>query len=139
MRNDAGFTVIETIVVLVVMGLLLGLILQHGPLHSSRATFLSGRDATLSALRTARLDAQLRGRSLIVRFDPVRRVIVESSTDDVLRETAIGRGVTISAPVPIHFAPDGTGNGGPWRINCEALTAVFAISPLTGRVLADGT
>ncbi|MBS1103325.1 prepilin-type N-terminal cleavage/methylation domain-containing protein [Gluconobacter sp. Dm-62] len=138
MRNEAGFTLIEMIVVLVVAGLLLGLILQHGPLRSSRATFLSSRNAVLSELRTARLDAQTRGEHIVVQVDAARQAIIESAGPGMLRTVPIGRGVTVSASIPMHFAPDGTGAGGPWRVSCDALTAVFAVSPLTGRILADG-
>src|SRR5258708_38466167 len=56
-RRQAGFTLIEMIVVLAVMGLLLGLVLMRGPLRSPTLTARATVGALAGSLREARARA----------------------------------------------------------------------------------
>ncbi|WP_182957023.1 prepilin-type N-terminal cleavage/methylation domain-containing protein [Gluconacetobacter tumulisoli] len=135
----AGFTLLETIVVLVVAGLLLGLVVERGPLHSARADFNVQRARVLALLRMARLDAQLDGASVSVKFEPVSGALVEIARHRVVRRVALARGAGIltSADGAFVFFSDGTARQGAWRLSVEGYGTSLRLDPLTGRILVD--
>lgn len=128
---------------LAVAGLLLGLVIERGPPHSAQATFLRARGAVLSTLRSARLDAMTRGEAVSVRFDAAQRALVETSGARVLRRAVLPEGAAVLTPAgaiagAMIFRPDGTGSAAGWRLASGARNLTVTLSPLTGRVLADG-
>jgi prepilin-type N-terminal cleavage/methylation domain-containing protein len=67
-RDTAGFTLLEMIVVLVVLGLTPGLVMTHGPVHSRRLELDATARQVAGALRLARSRAIAEERGVAVAF-----------------------------------------------------------------------
>lgn len=142
MRNDAaasGFTLLETLIVLVIAGLLLGLVVSRGPLHSARAEFLRARGQVVTVLRAARLEARLSGRP--VRVDLVRGALLTRRDGRVTARQGLGAHVMVweRAHRGMRFLPDGTGQEAVWRVSVGRLSARISVSALTGRIRVDAS
>ncbi len=140
-----GFTLLELLVVIVVLGLALGLVSGRAP-HASPG-FRLDRAATrvADALRLARSQAIARDRPVAVVVDPLRGTLRVGAAP-VWHFPA---GVTIAAgagagaaptdgpaerPVLVVFAPDGTAAGGPVVLAAARLRRAIGADWLTGRV-----
>ena len=137
MRRN-GFTLLEMLVVLVVLGLAVGLVIGHGP-HRSRtleARVAAGEVAR--TLREARGQAIAGNRMVLVAVDPARHAmamdggkvrLLPASVSLAMRGEAEGRGVG-----GIRFAPDGSASGGRIELSDQGLRIDIAVNWLTGRV-----
>jgi len=130
---------LETIVVLAIAGLLLGLLIERGPLHSARAEFLKQKGQVLTLLRHAQLDAQLRGEPVSVGLDASHRALVERANGRLLARTSLGSDAVLvmSGGRAMGFRPDGSGEAARWLLRVGGHVATLSISPLTGRILID--
>nr|WP_298796336.1 GspH/FimT family pseudopilin [uncultured Acetobacter sp.] len=137
-KEEQGFTLLEVMIVLAIAGLFLSLMLEHGPMHSTLASFMRARDALLSTLHTARLDAMTKGEVVSVRFDAARFTLVEFSKNTILHQEALPKEAALLVPGPVAFQPDGLGQGGPWVLHVGARDMTVSISPLTGRIMTHG-
>ncbi|MFT8462816.1 Tfp pilus assembly protein FimT/FimU [Acetobacter persici] len=134
-KQEQGFTLLEMIIVLAIAGLFLSLMLERGPVHSTLASFLQAREALLSTLRTARLDAMTKGAAITVRLDAAHSQLLELSGKMVLRKVSLPKEAVLVAPIPLVFQPDGLGTAVSWVLQVGARRLSVSVSPLTGRVV----
>ena len=132
-RDDQGFTLIEMLVVLVVLGLMGGLVMARGPSRSAGLNARMAANRLAGVLRTARSEAIADDRPVTVVFDgPAGTVRI-----GVKPASAVGAVLTPSPP-PIVFAPDGSSGGGHIDVIAGPVHKQVAVDWLTGRVsIAD--
>ena len=134
-----GFTLIEVIVVLVILGLGLALLTTRGPLRSTALDLRAATSEITQALRLARARAIATDRPVIVALDPAGNAFrVGSGSTQTLP-----RGVTLEATAvqgpaagiaAFRFAPDGSASGGRITLTAGGRSAVVGVDWLTGRV-----
>lgn len=130
---DRGFTLIEVIVVLVILGLVAGLVLVRGPQRSGAVDLRQASSLVAGALRVARSRAIASNRPVPVRFDPAEATW--QMGNEAARRLPSGIAMTAAAPV-IVFRPDGSSTGGVVELAGHARTTRIAVNWLTGRVEA---
>jgi general secretion pathway protein H len=126
-----GFTLIETLVVVVILALMLGIFAGFLPHRSDRLAVASAAQGVASALRLARADAIAAARPAV--FAPLK---------DGTGYTVAGRAtplppritLTMAGPPVIRFAPDGSSSGGVVRVGGEVNVVEVKVDWLTGRV-----
>jgi general secretion pathway protein H len=130
-----GFTLIEMIVVLVIIGLVAGLVLTRAPTRGGTADLQAATSLVVGTLRVARTRAIAANRPVPVRFD-AEAAAVQLGADPVRR---LPPGIRIAAAAPaILFRPDGSSSGGTVDLAGRANVARVAVNWLTGRVAATG-
>lgn len=134
-KQEQGFTLLEMIIVLAIAGLFLSLMLERGPVHNTLASFLQAREALLSTLRTARLDAMTKGAAITVRLDAAHSQLLELSGKMVLRKVSLPKEAVLVAPIPLVFQPDGLGTAVSWVLQVGTRRLSVSVSPLTGRIV----
>ena len=128
-RGTGGFTLIEMIVVLVVLGLALTLVMTHGPMRSQRLDLDAAARQVAGALRLARARAIAEDRAVAVAFGARgyqldRDAPVTWSTD-----------VSPNGARLISFTPDGGSSGGRIVLHGGEREVAIGVDWLTGRVL----
>lgn len=143
--GQAGFTLIEVIIVVAIMGLVAGLVLARGPAHSRTLSSRAAAADVARMLRGARGQAIGTDRSVLVLVDVARRAI---AVDGGVARTIPGdltlavvaspqevRGRTLAG---IRFQPDGSASGGRVLLGDGSRRIAVAVNWLTGRVtIAD--
>ncbi len=129
-RGKSGFTLLEMIVVLVVLGLALGLVMTHGPARSQRLELDATARRVIGALRLARSRAIADERTVVVAFGTGGYrldggVPVPWSAD-----------VSPAGDRAIMFTPDGGSSGGLVVLRGGDRRIAIGVDWLTGRVLA---
>jgi general secretion pathway protein H len=124
----SGFTLIEMIVVLVILGLMLGLVVARGPLHSQRLDTEAAARGLAGALRVAR------GRALAQHRPVVVSVAANAYRVDAEPPHAMPADVALSGNAAIRFAPDGSSSGGQIAVQSGTGRIGIAVDWLTGRV-----
>lgn len=140
-RRDRGFTLIELVVVLAIMGLILGLVVWRGPLRSQRLETDAAARLVSGALRLARAEAIAQNRPVEVRVDiPGHFYRVDGGPPRPLPST-VAISVTQAMTGPgdgrsgaIRFAPDGSSSGGRIELIERARRVQIGVDWLTGRV-----
>lgn len=127
-RREHGFTLIELIVVLVVLGLALSLVLAEGPARSPTVAFDSTVRQVAGALRLARSRAIADDRMVTVLFAP------DSVRLDRETAIAVAPDITLSGSRLIAFTPDGGSSGGEVTLRMGGRQMVIGVDWLTGRV-----
>jgi general secretion pathway protein H len=136
--NSRGFTLLELIVVLFVLAL--GAALAAPSIaRSTDAIKMRAEIAGFSAMfRHARELAITSGRPHAVVVDPPARRVSVVSGEDVKRTRAIPQGWTIDGDPPgnltVRFEPQGSSNGGDYRIIAIGISYRITVDSLTGRV-----
>ena len=127
--GEAGFTLLEMIVVLAILGLMVGLVLARGPLRSARLDARTAATLLAGTLRAARSQAIAEDRPVSVAFDgPAGLVRVGTGPARPL-------GATLAAPArPLVFLPDGSSAGMRIGIAAGTVRKTVAVDWLTGRV-----
>jgi general secretion pathway protein H len=145
-EQQIGFTMIEIVVVLAVLGLVLTSIVGYKPPWSSRLGLRGAATELASALRLARSEAILRNRSVAFEIDlaghhfrvgtgAVRQLPPKLS---IALLTVSGERRDVMA-ADIRFSPDGSSTGGRISIADGVQTIAVGVDWLTGRVsVADG-
>jgi len=136
-----GFTLIEMIVVLVVVGLVMGLVLARGPMHSRTLEAHAAARDIAQTLRAARARAIAANQSVEFILDPRRHSFrVDAGAANGLPpwldlSAAAAPGETFgNRIVAIRFAPDGSASGGRIELANGKLRLSIGVDWLTGRV-----
>jgi len=141
-RGEAGFTLIEVLVVVAVIGLAIGLVAARGPSRSPALEARAAAGEVALALRQARGLAVASGRRVTFALDvarhayriddgPVRPLPPAVALAMTAAAGEAGEGATAGA---IGFLPDGSSSGGRIRLAAGAARRLVAVDWLTGRV-----
>lgn len=145
--GEAGFTLIEMIVVLVVLALAMTVFVGRGPMRSRSVVAAGVAREIAEALRVARSAAIATGRPVTVSIDPARHAYGADKTD--LHSLPPDIGLEVRGPdgrplplrtsrLDIQFRPDGSATGGSLAVADGARTLHVGVDWITGRVsLAD--
>lgn len=138
---EAGFTLLEMLAVIVVLGLALALIVPRLPGPSPEVTLRMAGDRVQGALRLARSEAIAADRAVGVTFYPGEGTFridgasaVRLPDGSAIAEPAGGG--SSGGLIRVAFAPDGSGAGGPIQLSAGEKTETIRIDWLTGRVRA---
>jgi general secretion pathway protein H len=141
-RRQAGFTLLEMIIVVAVLGLALGLVVTRGPMHSAKLDMQSAVNGVAQGLRIARSRAIATNRPVRFAIDiPSHSFGVENERPTVLPQAVSIAVVTDSDEIrgkrlaAIRFNGDGSASGG-GRIELAdgQRAAQINVEWLTGRV-----
>jgi general secretion pathway protein H len=135
---QAGFTLLEMIIVVAVIGLALGLVLTRGPVRSPKLEMQAAVNAVTQGLRVARSRA-------IVTNRPVHFAVLpplQAFRTDADSPIALPPDVSIDLLEPgdgirsrsIRFDGDGSATGGRIQMAGNRWTALIEVDWLTGRV-----
>jgi general secretion pathway protein H len=137
----AGFTLIEMIVVLVILGLMLGLVLAKGPLHSRTLTTRAAVGAMTSGLREARARAIATNRPVEFAVDIEHKSFHIDNAPPTRLPPDFGLTLTTTtgehrseAEGAILFEPDGSSSGGRIEVATGRKHIKIGIDWLSGRV-----
>ena len=145
-NRDRGFTLIEMLVVLAILGLAVGLVASRGPTRSPALDLRGGADQVARALRLARSQAVVTNRDVAFTLDLARRAFSVGDGAWQALPSTIELGMTaaagardLSAQGGIVFAPDGGASGGRVRLASANRVLIVTVDWLSGRVaVADG-
>lgn len=138
---NAGFTLLEMLVVLVILGLLVTLVTSGRPSASANADVRLAAGRLASALREARSQAIVEDRPVGIVVDVVaRRFGIGDAADQPLPPDARVAVWTVSGEVlrqrwgRIRFNPDGSSSGGRIDLEAAARTVSVGVDWLSGEV-----
>lgn len=126
--RDAGFTLLEIVVVLAIVGLMLGLVATRGPLRSGRMDLEAATRGMVGALRVARSQAIARNRPVAVTLTAHGYRVQGQQT------VALPADIMLAGASEIRFAPDGSASGGRIVLHGKALRTSIAVDWLTGSI-----
>ena len=127
--HDRGFTLLEMLVVLAVLGLMVGLVVARGPMRSAGLNARMAANQLAGSLRAARSEAIAADRSVAVAINGAAGIVqIGAAPPRVL-------GAVLSNPArPIIFGPDGTSGGADMLVAAGAVRMRVVLDWLTGRV-----
>lgn len=139
-RPDEGFTLIEILVVIAIMGVIMGLIIGRGPMRSRGLEARAAAGSIAQSLRAARAQAIATDRNVQVAIDPARHAFAP----DGGRAVAISPELTLAVGPPIlrgpgtvrliRFSPDGSSSGGQVLLGTGRHRIGITVEWLTGQV-----
>ena len=137
-QSDAGFTLIETLVVLVVLGLMVSVLLARGPVRSVTLDLTAASRTLTAELRHARGQAIATDRPVRIGLSEVREALGRAARRD--RAGAIGLALHSPADDPhgngtLRFDPDGSASGGRIVLTEGQEQVSIRIDWLTGRIV----
>lgn len=140
-RREAGFTLIEVIVVFAILGLALALIVGYKPPWSSGLGTRAAAGQLASALRLARSEAISRDVPVSVTIDvAAHRYRVGQEPDRQLPSTLTMELLSVAGErrtaveSAIRFNPDGSSTGGRITVGDAVRKVAVGVDWLTGRV-----
>lgn len=137
-----GFTLLEMLVVLAIIGVLLALALPHYAQLSPRLRMLAASRQLLIDLRRARVEASTGQRTVAVSFYPARQAYVIDNLEDRLDVAfdVASNGVQASSDsVPVfYFYTDGSATPGRIALADSGFGVNVHVDGLTGQMSADG-
>jgi prepilin-type N-terminal cleavage/methylation domain-containing protein len=107
-RNEAGFTLIEMLVVIAILGFVLALVAAHGPSRSATADITAATERVMGDLRVARARAIAANRPVTVRLDAEGALAIGGIAT---HKPPPGIEVVLR-PAVLVFGPEGGSNGG---------------------------
>jgi general secretion pathway protein H len=139
--SERGFTLVEILVVLAILGLALGLVAMRGAPGHRGLTFEGAATSVVGALREARSEAIIAGRPVRFVLDTAARAWrIDDGAPNVLPagiDIAVNTitGETSDQRVAaFRFAPDGSATGGAIVFSQGGQTVRIDIDWLTGKV-----
>ncbi len=145
-NKDGGFTLVEVLVVLAVVGLALGVVALRGPQRSPALDLRAAAGTVAETLRLARSRAVAGNRTVGVVFDVAGPSLRLDGAPSRGLPTGISMAVTATLGntaggrlAAIQFAPDGSSSGGRVVLQGGGRRTQVGVEWLTGRVsVADG-
>ena len=137
---ESGFTLLETLVVVLLLGLVAGIVLQRGPARSPRLDLRAAGSETARTFRLARTRAIAANRPVAVRIDaPARTYALGTDAPHTWPDTVA---VTLLATAPgsqggitgVTFAPDGSSSGAHLVLSQNDRRLAIDVDWLTGRI-----
>ncbi len=138
MRAEAGFTLIEVLVVLAVLGLAAGLVAFRGPPRSAALDLRAASGEIARAMRLARTQAIAGNAAVPVVLDPAAAAYRVGAGPPRRLPAGVGlSAVTVAGagPPTITFAPDGSSSGGRVELAAAGRRVQVGVEWLTGRVV----
>jgi general secretion pathway protein H len=140
MRRDQGFTLIEILVTLAILGVAMGLIIGRGPMNSRGLQTRAAAGAIAQSLRAARAQAIATDHDVSVAFDPEHHIFAADATPPV--KLAKDLAIEILPPAltgpgrvrVIRFSPDGSATGGQVLLGEGHKRLGISVEWLTGKV-----
>jgi general secretion pathway protein H len=133
--SRAGFTLIETIVVLVILGLALTIVAGFIPRRNGTLELANATSRVVGAMRLARSRAMVESR-------PVPFAVTADGHGFIVDSAQVTLGplvrMSMTGPRMISFAPDGSASGGSLRVLVGEKFRVVQVDWLTGRVTIVG-
>jgi general secretion pathway protein H len=137
---DEGFTLLEMLVVVLLLGLMVGLLVARGPSRSPTLDTRAAADNLARALRSAQAAAIAGGETVQVTADLAHQSI-DSGSGTVTQMPPSVRLTYITAAgapiatgrVEINFADDGSSSGGALALSSQTVRSVVSVDPFTGR------
>jgi general secretion pathway protein H len=117
-NKEAGFTLLEMIVVIVIMGLIMGLVGEYGPQKSHWLETRGAAQAVAQAMAQARGQAIATGQPVALKLPSVPGWLTE----------------TVNASAPMMFEPDGSSTGGVVTLDDQGRRIDVTADWLTARV-----
>ncbi len=127
----AGFTLIEILVVLVILGLALSIFAGFVNRGHTTLDLTTGADGLANTLRLARAEAITRQVPVTFALAPDGRFYVLDGKRKPLPQAVT---LTMAGQTAIRFAPDGSSSGGAIRLAAGVQTRTVRVDWLTGRV-----
>jgi general secretion pathway protein H len=133
--NRGGFTLIEIIVVLVILGLALSIVAGFLPRRNTTLELTAATARVTGALRLARSRAMVEGRAI-----PFTATADGHGFRLDQAFVTLGPSVTVAMAEPrILFAPDGSTSGGLLHVLVNGKQRAIRVDWLTGRVVVGGS
>lgn len=137
-RREGGFTLIEVLVVLAIMGMVAGLVATRGPVRSAGLDLRAAAGEVARTLRLARTQAIAANAAVPVLLDPAAGLYRVG--DRPARHVPAGVVLSVVAvvgagPPTITFAPDGSSSGGRVELASGVRRMQVGVEWLTGRVV----
>ncbi len=137
-----GFTLIELVVVLVIMGLMLGLLLTRGPMRHPTLEVRAAAARVAQGLRVARARAIALNRRVSFSLDLTGHDFrIDNAPPQALPETLRLAMLTIAGKASrqqnigtISFGPDGSSSGGRIELDGDGMRLLVGVDWLSGRV-----
>jgi general secretion pathway protein H len=135
-----GFTLLELLIVVAIIGLAIGVVVTHGPMRSQGLEARAAAGTLAQTLRIARAQAIARSQNVSVLIDPnghsfaadlgpIHRLAPDTDIA-VLPGTLVGPHGTSM----LRFSPDGSASGGGVTLGRGARALTISVEWLTGRV-----
>lgn len=140
-NRSAGFTLVELLVVMGILGLILAAVLSARPRTAATRVAATAR-AVAATLRLARATAMAGNAETVVRIDPEgRRIGLRGSMHALPRGMAVAMTVAEAERVGdsggLRFYPDGQSSGGVIILTLEGKASRIAVDWLTGEPRLD--
>ncbi len=143
-RGEAGFTLIEVLVVLVIFGIVLALLAAQGPWRGSGAEARMAASQVAQAMRLGRSRAIAVDRTVAVVLDlPTHRLSVDGRTPtglpaSVVLGATMADGADTRQRAVFMFSPDGSATGGRIDLALRNQRLAVVVDWMTGRVSVAG-